>query len=164
MATLYEKIEDLCETVNINITQMCREAGISRASLSELKMGRSKELSNDAIRKISDYFGVSVDYLLNKTDKTELGTSEYPVLAKYRRLKSNEQDRVDVFIDSVLTGQPIVGTALTQEKTALQEDELRSVYLSFAKDAQDNGLDPEDIKTALALLKSMKAKRNQQEE
>jgi transcriptional regulator with XRE-family HTH domain len=38
-------------------------------------------------------------------------------------------------------------------------DQLESVYFSFAKDAQDNGIDPRDIETILNILKKHKRER-----
>lgn len=60
---MYERIEELCRTRRTNITAMCKELNISRASLSELKSGRTKSLSAEKLLKIADYFGVSIAYL-----------------------------------------------------------------------------------------------------
>ena len=78
MLTLYEKIEQLCSIFNTSITSMCKEAGVSRASLSDLKMKRIKGLSTDTLKKIADYFGTTVDRLISddlyevKADREEL--------------------------------------------------------------------------------------------
>ena len=64
MPELYSKIEELCKQKGINITFMCSECGIPRASLSDFKNGRKKSLSTDTVKKIAAYFGVSVDYLI----------------------------------------------------------------------------------------------------
>lgn len=69
MGNLYDKIEALCGEQGISITTMCKNAGISRAPLSDLKMGRSKILSSSTLSKIAAYFGVSVDYLLGNERK-----------------------------------------------------------------------------------------------
>lgn len=69
MGELYEKIEALCTREGITITAMCKNAGISRAPLSDLKMGRSKTLSSSTAAKIAAYFGVSMDYLLGNEKK-----------------------------------------------------------------------------------------------
>ena len=66
MTSLYQRIEELCRQRGINITQLCTECGIPRASLSDYKNGRTKSLSADTIKKISDYFNISVDYLYGK--------------------------------------------------------------------------------------------------
>ena len=69
VSNLYNRIEGLCTDIRINITTMCKESGASRASLTDLKMGRKQSLSADTLSKISVYFGVSVDYLLGNEPK-----------------------------------------------------------------------------------------------
>lgn len=66
MPAIYQRIEELCRNRGINITFLCSECGIPRASLSDYKTGRKKTLSADTLSKIADYFGVSVDYLYGK--------------------------------------------------------------------------------------------------
>ena len=69
MADLYNRIETLCKERNVSITVMCKGAAVSRASLSDLKMGRNQNLSTETLSKIAAYFGVSVDHLLGKESK-----------------------------------------------------------------------------------------------
>ena len=69
MDGLYDKIATLCNERGISITTMCKESGVSRAPLSDLKMGRSKTLASSTLSKIAAYFGVSVDYLLGNEEK-----------------------------------------------------------------------------------------------
>lgn len=69
VSDLYNRIEALCKAHKINITTMCKESGVSRASLSDLKMGRKKGLNAETLSKIADYFDVSVDYLLGNDQK-----------------------------------------------------------------------------------------------
>lgn len=76
LSELYDVIENLCKKNGVSITQMCREGGISRAPLSDLKMGRTKNLSTETLSKIAVYFGVSMDYLLGKDEKLVEGESD----------------------------------------------------------------------------------------
>ncbi len=64
MSELYKRIEELCKERKVTITTMCKESGASRASLSDLKMGRKQGLSADTLNKIAKFFSVSVDYLM----------------------------------------------------------------------------------------------------
>lgn len=82
MDDLYSKIETLCKKHNTNITIMCKEAGVSRSPLSDLKMGRSKSLSSETLSKIASYFNVSVDYLLGKEVNDKLAAAEDNELAE----------------------------------------------------------------------------------
>lgn len=65
---LYQTIEKLCKEKGITITQLCKETNLSRASLSDLKFGRSKSLSFGNAMKVADYFGVSTAYLIGETE------------------------------------------------------------------------------------------------
>ena len=42
-------------------------------------------------------------------------------------------------------------------------NELEGVYFSLAKNAQDEGIDPDDILTAIEMLKKLKSKRKENE-
>jgi transcriptional regulator with XRE-family HTH domain len=64
MLNLYNRIAELCTQNNVSITTMCRESGVSRASLSDLKVGRKQGLSSDTLQKIASYFGVPSDYFI----------------------------------------------------------------------------------------------------
>lgn len=69
---MYNRINQLCKENHTNITALCRILNISRSTLSELKSGRTKTLSAEYASKISQYFHVTVDYLLGKTDQKNI--------------------------------------------------------------------------------------------
>ena len=65
MGNLYEYIERLAKSKGFkNITEFCRVADIPRATMSELKAGRTKRLSAETLSKIAAHLNVPVDYLL----------------------------------------------------------------------------------------------------
>lgn len=65
MGDMHARIVALCQEKGVNITQMCREAGIPRATLSELKMGRTIALSTKNIGKLATYFGIPMEQFMN---------------------------------------------------------------------------------------------------
>lgn len=69
MSDLYDRIEALCEEKGESVTTMCKASGASRASLSDLKVGRKQGLSAETLSKIAAHFQVSVDYLLGGTNQ-----------------------------------------------------------------------------------------------
>lgn len=69
MLPLYEKIEALCRDRGINVTQMCRGAGVARAVLSDYKTGRKQSISVKNLEKIADFFDISLDELTGRTQK-----------------------------------------------------------------------------------------------
>lgn len=87
MSELYETITRLCAEREITITELCRQSGASRGSLSDLKMGRKNSLSASTLSKIAEYLDVSVDYLLGtytkkrgKSIPTDNPNDRYPYL------------------------------------------------------------------------------------
>lgn len=85
MDNMYGIIEQLCTERGITIGRLCAELKISRGIIGDLKAGRTKQLSAANIRKIADFFGVSIDYLLGEekrpTPDNEGGLSN-PVIAQ----------------------------------------------------------------------------------
>lgn len=66
MHDLYKQLNLLCKKSNISVTKLCKEAKISRASLSDLKAGRSHSLSVVTIKKITAYFNTPIEFLLGE--------------------------------------------------------------------------------------------------
>lgn len=64
MNEVYERIEALCKSRGMNITEMCKVCSIPRASMTDFKMGRNKTLSAATLKKIAEFFSCSVEYLL----------------------------------------------------------------------------------------------------
>ncbi|MGI5896095.1 MAG: helix-turn-helix domain-containing protein [Oscillospiraceae bacterium] len=64
---MYEIFEQLLHQKNVTPYRVSKETGISTATLSDWKKGRSTP-KMDKMQKIADYFGVSVDYLLGNTN------------------------------------------------------------------------------------------------
>lgn len=81
MSEMYNRIEELCKKRGVNVTSMCRDAGVPRGNLTDLKMGRQASLSSRNLGKIADYFGVPMEFLLGKEQK------ETPALQEEDELK-----------------------------------------------------------------------------
>lgn len=142
MDELYNRIETLCKEAGENITTMCKLAGVPRSALSDYKAGRIKSLSADKLSKIASHFNVSVDYLL--------GNVSEPYFHLDNQRITDEINSLDGY----------------KKPAAPQGNELSGVYLSFAKTAQDEGLDPADIEYALNLVRRIREqekKRNRGE-
>jgi len=88
MSNLYETIHDLCVKKSITDGKMCKEIGLSRGLMTDLKKGRKKGLNVDTAQKIASYFGVSVEYLLGKekasADETEADKELYAILQEFK--------------------------------------------------------------------------------
>lgn len=62
---LTQNIIDLCEKENISVNRMLSECGLNRNVIDNLKKGYEPQLAKIVI--IADYFGVTVDYLVNNS-------------------------------------------------------------------------------------------------
>lgn len=63
--SLYETVMLLCSENGITKTKLERDCGFSQNSINKWA---AQSPSADKLAKVADYFGVSVDYLLGRTD------------------------------------------------------------------------------------------------
>lgn len=103
---------------------MCKEAGINRGSLTDLKKGRVKELSASTIKKIANYFDVSIDYLMDNTSSeniTKLTPHEIDLITAYRN-NSDMQSAVDRLLG--INKIRVFRAAQSKDHTPPREDEI----------------------------------------
>lgn len=83
LVNLYNRLNMFCEEKGISLYQMCKDLGFPVSTTTDLKMGRTKTLSQKKLEKISEYFGVSIDFLLGKSPSPrEDGKVMIPVYGK----------------------------------------------------------------------------------
>ena len=114
--TTYDVIAELCKKNNLAITALERELGFGRGSIGKLRTGST---TLERLQKIADYFGVSVDYLLGKTDKKNnpaaesskaiLSPKQQELWELIHSLPEDLQDKATemlrLFVESVSKGQ-----------------------------------------------------------
>ena len=66
--TFYERYAELCRMIGKSPSAVATEIGVNKASASAWK-NRNLTPRSETIRKLADYFGVSVDYLMGNTDE-----------------------------------------------------------------------------------------------
>jgi len=71
MFPTYEKIKELADKRGISLTKLEEDLGYSRNTLYKLK---SQKPNAERISEIADYFNVSTDYLLGRTDNPKIAT------------------------------------------------------------------------------------------
>lgn len=67
---MYEVFEQLLQKFGVTAYKVSKETGITQSTLSDWKRGRSTPKS-DNMKKIADFFGVSVDYLMTGKEEPE---------------------------------------------------------------------------------------------
>lgn len=65
---MYEIFEKLCNKNNVTPYRVCKETGLTTATISNWKAGRYTP-KQDKLQKIADYFGVSLEYLMTGGEK-----------------------------------------------------------------------------------------------
>lgn len=113
MFPTYEKIKELADNHGISLTKLEEDLGYSRNTLYKLK---SQKPNAERISEIADYFNVSTDYLLGRTDKSTiasddninayLGPAETELVAAFRNQTQNmteeEKARFNKAIESLM--------------------------------------------------------------
>lgn len=94
MGNLYETIQTLCTRAGIRPGKLCDDLGLSRALVTDLKMGRKKSLSAQTAQKIAAYFGVSVAYLLGQGEQDVLDEADIAFYGDFKELTDEQKEAV----------------------------------------------------------------------
>ena len=65
---MYEIFEKLLKEKNVKVADVTRATGIASSTFTDWKKGRYTP-KQDKLQKIADYFGVTIDYLMNGEEK-----------------------------------------------------------------------------------------------
>lgn len=68
---MYKRIRDLREDRDLNQTQVAKMLGMSQTGYSKYETGEN-DIPTEILIKLGDFYDISVDYILNRTDKKEL--------------------------------------------------------------------------------------------
>lgn len=66
---MYEIFNNLCEKKGVTAYRIGKETGIATSTFTDWKKGRSTP-KQDKLKKIADYFGVTVEYLMTGEEST----------------------------------------------------------------------------------------------
>ena len=116
------RINSLCEERKISINQMSQETGLSKSVVDNIKKGSTPSVEKISI--IADYFNVSIDFLLGKT---EIKT---PV--------TDESDELNEYLEELKT-RPEMRMLFSLAKGATKEDVEKAVAIIEALRKTENG-------------------------
>lgn len=66
----YDRIFEIMKEKELTAYRVAKDTGISQASLADWRKGRSKP-KIDKLQKLSEYFGVSIQYLTGESDEID---------------------------------------------------------------------------------------------
>jgi transcriptional regulator with XRE-family HTH domain len=102
---LRERVKECREKKNWNQKQLADASGITQATISRIESGDVVQLKSESLRKVAGALGVTVDYLVGKTDKLSPNdvvgsdpTAKH-VFRGYERLSATEREQVKNFVD-----------------------------------------------------------------
>ena len=75
MFLTFERIKELAKNRGLSLNQVEEKLGYSKNTLYSLKR---QKVSSDRLQEIADYFGVSTDYLLGRTDNPAIAGEKAP--------------------------------------------------------------------------------------
>jgi len=62
----FDRFQSLCDEKNISVYRACTDIGLNRSAVAKWKAGGKP--NGTTAGKLADYFGVTTDYLLGKSD------------------------------------------------------------------------------------------------
>jgi len=74
MFSTFEKIKELCKSRGISIAKLEENLGLSKNAIYAIKRNQP---SAERLQEIADYFHVSTDYLLGRTDNPNIAKDTY---------------------------------------------------------------------------------------
>lgn len=177
---MYELFQKLLDERNLKTADVCRGTNLPSSLFSEWKKGKS-EPKKDKIQKICTYFDIPITYFYRESSiqysspyaifcslLEKYNVTPYQV-AKVTNIPGStftdwkngrsapKQDKLKkiadyfgVYLDYLMTGREE-----SKEKKNPYSD-LKGIYLAYAKEAQDSGITPEELRLAIDIIKKIK--------
>ena len=96
--TIGERLKDLRVERKLTLEQLAAEVGISKSALGKYESDNGKDISPYSISMLADYYGVSSDYLMGRTE-----TKNHPNTALHEPHLSDAS--IDVYTFTSFSGQ-----------------------------------------------------------
>lgn len=116
--TLVQKIRYLCAKRKINLATLEREIGLANSTI---RRWDERVPSVDRVSKVADYFHVSVDYLLGKTDDPTPADEKRPYYALNEKDERDIAKKLDEMMEELTSGHSIsfLGEPIDEEDLEL---------------------------------------------
>lgn len=133
---MYEIFEQLCQSHGVTPYRVCKETGLTTATISNWKAGRYVPKA-DKMQKIADYFGVSVEYLMTGKEAEQRESRLKPkdekdiknILANTEQLLSQE----GLMFDGVPASQESIDSILSAMRIGMEMAKERNKELYTPK-------------------------------
>ena len=123
--SIYARIKTLCKENHISVNKLEETLEISKGSLCKIDTNKP---SSDRLKKIADYFGVTVDYLIGREEATFSADEDKNVIVM--------DDEARELLKELKT-RPEMRTLFSVSKKATKEDILKAVKIIEALKGDD---------------------------
>lgn len=143
------RIRELREEKNLKQAELAEILGIRQNTLSTWETGRY-EPDNEMLQRISDYFDVSIDYVLGKNPLRKLPTSEINMGRFIRLTRTVEQMQIPQFDETVAFAESLLAGRHYVAPSAKSIPVLGDVAAGLPMMAEENIVDYEEVDPAMA--------------
>lgn len=101
-----KNLKKLREEMGMSQAKLAEQFSLTQQAIYKYENSLSEPDFNTLIR-MADYFNISIDYLIGRTDNRNIMTSsditpyEMKHLERFRRLPKDSQQQLDVFLESI---------------------------------------------------------------
>lgn len=165
------RLKELRKSENETQPMLAEAIGVSRSAISMYESG-AREPDFETLEAIADHYNVDMNYLMGWTDDPYDYDrdpysifSEIPseVLKGLRAIYGDDNEAIwkawQAMDGDARTDSARSEYSLSVKQKPEPQDELDNVYLSFAKQAQNEGIAPEDIRLAIETIKKLRGER-----
>lgn len=116
MGDKWTRLIALREERKLSQVEVAKALGMSRSGFSMYELGQ-REPDMEMVRKLADYFNVTTDYLLGRTDDPKGGNNE-PIPEEWRKViaQCRSLGLTPAQVMRALGGLTIIGEALAQKE------------------------------------------------
>ena len=91
--SLVKRIKSLCDEKKVTFAEVERHTGISNG---QIRRWDSSSPKSENLRKVADYFNVSTDYLLERTDKKSFDDDLHTIAAHHDGEEWTEEELEEI--------------------------------------------------------------------
>lgn len=89
-------LEKLCQENKTTVTQVLKALGLSTSKGTAWRNGSIP--NGEILEKLADYFGVSIDYLMGRTDNPAMAQGAFDIAGNNSALTADEQAAIEAFL------------------------------------------------------------------
>lgn len=91
--TMQERLKDLRVERGLGLEELAEQTGLSRSALGNYEKGDTTELSIYALKKLADFYGVTTDYLLARSEMKKHPNAELDELWMQNKKWTSQKER-----------------------------------------------------------------------